>query len=335
MSLISRLRKVWSRRSKGMSTVVGAVFMILIIFTVSTSYVVMSMKRSAEYNQEAMERYRQEAERLNEEIEATNGDYTVLSASKINVEAMLENVGSVATEIVSLWVFDNTTQAYACNSTLESLDLNLNPGNSVQASINVTIPNIDDTHEFHSWLITSRGNMFRVKTADDILRELIAQGAVGPMIYSFYEFRYYLYQGSKLKDYPTGIENFEVPNNADIAFGVTIANYDAKERDMTLTSYTHLWVSSDSASMNQWKRFYIVDVAPDGTPSAYTSLTIPYGEKELLVLASGERGDFEKQSLPKSHFPDGTVQGTYLLIYGFFEGDSFAQNVPFVAFFMT
>lgn len=168
-----------------------------------------------------------------------------------------------------------------------------------------------------------------------MIGELVAQGGVGPMIYSFYEFRYYLYQGNKLQDYPTGIENFEVPNNEYIAFGVTIANYDAEERNMTLTSYTHLWVTSDSASMNQWKRFYIIDVAPDGTPSEYTSLTIPYEGKELLVLASGERDDFQKQNLPKSHFPDDTVQGTYLLIYGFFEGDSFAQNVPFVAFFMT
>jgi len=87
--------------------------------------------------------------------------------------------------------------------------------------------------------------------------------------------------------------------------------------------------------MNQWRRFYIVDVASDGTPSGYTGLTIPYEDKRLLVLASGEREGFQTQDLPRSHFPDDTVQGTYLLIYGFFEGDSFAQNVPFVAFFMT
>jgi len=224
-----------------MSAVIGTVFLIPIIFTVSTSYVVMAMKRNAEYNQEAMERYREEAERLNEEISATNGDYTVLSASTINVEALLENVGSVATEIVSLWVFDSTTQTHACNTTLESLDLNLNPGNSVQVSINVTIPNINDTHEFQSWFVTSRGNVFRVQTADDMWHELVTQGGVGPMIYSFYEFRYYLYQGGKLQDYPTGIGDFAVPNGADLAFGVTIANYDAEGRAMTLTSYTHLW----------------------------------------------------------------------------------------------
>ncbi|UCC33077.1 MAG: hypothetical protein JSW53_04630 [Candidatus Bathyarchaeota archaeon] len=87
--------------------------------------------------------------------------------------------------------------------------------------------------------------------------------------------------------------------------------------------------------MNQWRRFYIIDVAPDGTQSEYTSLTIPYEEERLLVLASDERDVFRKQNLPGSHFPDDTVQSTYLRIYEFFEEDSFAQNVPFVAFFMT
>lgn len=342
MTQYSWCKRVWKGHSKGLSTVLGTVFLALVIFAVSTNVFIWTLSRNADYTQAVKDENQKDVDRLSENVIASGANYSV-SGDDVTVKATLTNGGSVVAQIINLWVFDAdpASQRY----TNKSLDLNLKPGEVLNLtgldSLTVTIPGADASHEFISWFVTSRGNTVPLETADDMLSkdeliaELVSQGGVGPMIYDFYEFRYYLYQDNKLQDYPAGIEDFEVPNDEDIAFGVSIANYDVEERDMTITSYTHLWVSSDMASMNQWERFYNVDVAPDGTPSGFTGLTLHYGEKELLVLASDERGGFQKKSLPGSKYPDDTVQGTFLLIYGFFEGDSFAQNVPFVAFFMT
>ncbi|MFP3984951.1 MAG: hypothetical protein ACLFU9_03160 [Candidatus Bathyarchaeia archaeon] len=321
---------------KGFSSVVGTIFMVLVVMVLSSGVFLWTLSQNTLYNQNVIESKQGELDRLNEMVTATNANYSV-SENTVIVSVKLTNEGSVTAQLVRFWIEAERQDELIGYSFIDNLTVALNPGDTENLQIEVTISGVSSEDNFTSWFVTARGNLVSVRRFDlfDVLGELIALGGVGPMIYSFYDFRYYTYStATKLYNYPEGIQSFEVPNDTDVAFGIRLTNLDAYKRSMTITAYTHLWVTSDSASMNQWKRFYVVDVSSSGILSPYTTTTIPHGSTALIVLASSVRGGFQRQSLPSAFFPDDTVQGTYLLLYGFFEGDSFAQNVPFVAFFM-
>jgi len=153
----SWLKKIWKGRSKGVSTVIGTVFLMLIIFMVSTNVLLWTFSQNALYTQAEKDVNQEEVDRRNEKIVATDGDYSV-SGNDVTVEATLTNAGSVAVQIINLWVFATPIQTYNCIS----LNLSLNPGNVTELTgsnaILVPVDRADSADDFVSWFVTRRGN---------------------------------------------------------------------------------------------------------------------------------------------------------------------------------
>ena len=330
MTRTSWLKKIWKGRSKGVSTVIGTVFLILIIFMVSTNVLLWTFSQNALYTQAVKDENQNSADMLNENIVATDGSYSV-SGDKVTVEATLENIGSTAAHVINLWVFDTTIQKYGFNNTIDSLNLNLNPGDNPTVSAVVTIPEVDQSHTFNSWFVTGRGNVVSVQAVatevETVTWSNLAEG-IGSLAFNFTTFRYYDFNGSDLDNYPEGFPTFRVPHGATIAFGFELTNYSPINETITFNGHSMMWSYFPAVPGHTNGPFwYIANVNPDGSIDAtYSPISLAWGESKLFVFA---KQDGSWKSLQTNNL--GAIN---LLLYGTFaSGLEYAQNIPFVAIY--
>lgn len=316
---------------KGFSSVVGAVFMVLVVMVLSTGVFLWTLSQNTIYNQAVKESNQLDVERLNEKVTASNVNYTV-SAGKVYVNVTVSNEGSLSARIVTLWVLDTSIQAYGFNDTL---DIDLNPGETInlrgESAIVVTVPGSSSAHDFSSWFVTARGNTIPVKKEQGVIVAQLSQG-IGSMAIDFYTFRYFTYNDSKLVNYPEGNSNFTVPSGTDIAFGVYLTNLDPQKKTIVLNMFSELWLyfPKSPGTNPQW---YIVNVASDGSVnSTYSAVSIGYAETKLLIFASSNAGDFSPQSISAS--VKGLPCAVNLLLQGKIGTRDYGQNIPFVSLYV-
>ncbi len=324
-------KRVWNGQSKGISTVLGTVFLTLVIFAISTNVFLWTISQNAQYTQAVKDENQKNVDRLSEHVIASGANYSV-SGDEVTVKITLRNAGSVAVQIINLWVFDTdpSNQRYAN----KSLDLSLNPGEAWPHSSTVTIPGADQNHTFVSWFVTARGNTVPLETEEDIITAELAQG-IGSLAMEFYTFRYFEYQSSnKLADYPSGIVSFDVPSSTHVAFGCRLTNLDPRKQPIIFDSHSLLWIFEPVSAVPHSTWWYIVNVADDGTiSSTYSSIPLAYCETKLLVFASdadvGTSG-FGRQKTPTKALS----VPVFLLLHGTIGGAPYGQNIPFVSLYI-
>jgi len=332
----SWLKKIWKGRSKGVSTVIGTVFLILIIFMVSTNVLLWTFSQNAQYTQAAKDVNQDEADRRNEKIEATDGDYSV-SENEVTVEVTLTNTGAVAAQMISLWVFDTSIQTY----NHRSLSLSLNPGSVADRTgddaIAVAVDGAIPGHEFISWFVTARGNTIALEKEEleDVIVAQVAQG-IGYLAMDFDTFRYFEYVSDYvLKDYPAGSGSYIVPRAQHVVFRIRLTNYDPSggNRSLTLNSHSLLWMYYPAVGKQVY--WYIVNVSANGTISpTYSDIIIGFRETTYVYFASASDGTFT--GTPDSQKP-GTVgpAAINLLLLGKIGLSNYGQNIPFVSVYCT
>jgi archaellum component FlaF (FlaF/FlaG flagellin family) len=314
---------------KGFSSIIGAIFMVLIVWILASSYFIYTLSQNTIYNEAVRARNQEEADRRNENVVALSGNYSVLG-SEVTVNVVLKNVGSVTVQIINLWVLDSdpSNRKY----THKSLNLNLKPGDVLNlvgsSGLKVTIPGADPSHNFTSWFVTAKGNTIPLEKEQGVIVAQLAQG-IGSIAIDFYTFRYFTYNDSKLWNYPDGYPNFTVPYSPDIAFGVYLTNLDPQKQTIVLNKFSQLWIyfPKSPGTNPQW---YVVNVALDGSVnSTYTNISLGYGESKLLIFASSTEGTFSKQSIGAQ--VKGLPCAVNLLLLGKIGTRDYGQNIPFVS----
>ena len=335
------IRLSWLRRflkdSKGISTAIGTILLVLAMFVISSNVFMWTISQNTAYSESVRESHQTDADRFNEKIVASDGNYTV-DGNEVTVEAKLTNVGSVAAQIINLWVFDTdpTNQRY----NYISLNLNLNPGDVLNlvgsSGVTVTIPGAHTSHNFVSYFMTARGNTVSV-TAAEVNGTIVSQVAlgIGKVGMDFDTFVYYNASGYSLQVWPNGKEGFNVPFNKDIAFRVTLTNFDASKRTIILTSHSVLWMifpASEQQPRGAW--WYIVNVDANGTiAGTFTNITLPYGVPTHVFFASGTDNVFSHSRI-KSPITANQPAAVNLMLFGTVDGSSFGQNIPFVSIYV-
>lgn len=331
MTRNSWLKKIWNGRSKGVSTVVGTVFLMLIIFMVSANVLLWTFSQNAEYNQAVMEKNQEEADRRNENVVSSGGNYSV-DGDKVTVETELTNDGSVAAQIVNLWVLDTTIQKYGFNNTIMAMSVNLNPGDNRTVSAAVTIPGIDESHTFNSWFVTARGNTISVEGQFPIVAHL-AKG-IGYLALDFDKFRHFTYESTqKLKNYPEGTLGFDVPAGTYVAFGCYVTNLDPAKRTITIDSHS-LFFQPGRAGIGEGT-WFIVNANDDGAINGtYSTITLEYNEETMLVFASKFDlgiGSFDRLKTAQAT----TTVNTFLILHGIIGSIPYGQSIPYVSLFYS
>lgn len=329
--------------NKGVSTVIGTVFLMLIIFMVSTNVLLWTFSQNALYTQAEKEVDQDEADRRNEKVVATDGNYSV-SGNEVTVEATLTNAGSVAAHIVNLWAFDTDPSNRRYNYTL--LNLNLNPGDVLNlvgsSGVTVTIPGAHTDHNFVSYFVTARGNTIPVTVTESTNDTIVAQVAlgIGAVGMDFGSFVYYNVSDYNLQVWPDGKEGFYVPKGNNIAFRVILTNFDVNKRTIYLASHSALWIIFKTNLPQQPRSGWWHLVNINGTTGTITSKTedtfsdIPlfYSQPTMVYFASEDdlsTDDF-KLSSPGWDGP-ATVN---LMLFGTIDGSTFGQNIPFVSIYV-
>jgi len=317
--------------SKGISTAVGTVFLVLTVFVIGTNIFFWTLAQNTIYNQAVKERNQRDVDRLIENVIATNATFVVPSPGRVNATADLMNAGPISAQIVTLWVLDATQQKYNVTD-LRASDINLNPGDSRSLMMIVDIPGADSANVFNAWVVTARGNKVNLATPQTIVVANLAQG-IGSMALDFYVFRYFTYVTStKLANYPSGTSGFNVPSRTFIAFGVVLTNLDPSKRTITLNTYSQCWLYFPKAP-GQSTIFYIVSVAADGTiTTPYSPITVAFKETKLIVFASDVAGSLSRVSISSS--VENLPCALNLLLLGTIGTRDYGQNIPFVSMYV-
>lgn len=339
-------KRIWRGQSKGVSSIIGIVFLILVIFAIATNVFLWTISESVMYNQIVKDTNQKNADRMNESVIAIQGNYTVLTGSKVKVEAKLTNAGSVAAQIINLWVFDTSKQTYGFNNSVASMNLNLNPGQVLYLvdvnSIIVTVPSAGSLDNFVAWFVTGRGNTIPISKTEGIIIAQVSQG-IGSVGMDFSSFIYYnvtLVSGKyRLQVWPNGKEGYYAPQN-NIAFRVILTNFDADKRTIALSSHSALWMIFKTGNPTQPRSgwWHIVNVNSTGWISSmsqgtFSDVSLSYGQSTMVYFASLK--DLGTDDFAPSSPGYGGPAAVNLMLFGKIDTSTFGQNIPFVSVYVT
>jgi len=325
-------RKTRFGSSKGISTVVGTIFLVLAVFTISTSIFLYTLTQNMLYNQAVKESHQLDLDRFSERIVAYNTNYSVPQAGKVEVKVIISNQGPLSAQIITAWV----TWTYGNDRKYgsQTLNINLNPGDTVTPTIEVTVPGVLPAGVFNGWLVTARGNLVALEEKKVIVTASVAYG-VGSIMMDLYNFRYYKYKSGTsnvLDKYPQGTVSFYIPSSDPVAFGVTLTNFDEHQRMITLDPNSLLWVIVPVSDVPHSVWWYIVNVYPNGTIAPrYSSVSLKYGEPTLIIFASSSCLTFTQQRKMRS----GEPAAVNLLLHGTIGDELYGQNIPFVSLYFN
>jgi len=336
LSLKKGLKKLITN-PKGFSSVVGTVFMVLVMMILSTSVFLWTLSQNTLYNQALKERNQMELDRLNEKVTAYNVNYTV-SGDVVTVEVLLKNEGAISIRITTLWVLDTTIKKYGFNN---NLDLNLKPGENISLvndkAISVELEGANATDTFNSWFVTTRGNAVPLEEEGGIILAQVAAG-IGSVSMNYGAFLYYNVSkvGSEyvLDNYPNGSEGFTLPQT-DIAFEVCLTNFDRNKREIKLFSSSVLWMLFPISPPQQPRgaKWYIVNVYNNGTiASTFTEVTLSYGVPTRVYFAS--YNDVNSGGFSPSSSGYSGPAAVNLMLVGKIGNSSYGQNIPFVSVYV-
>jgi len=335
--------------SKGFSSVIGTIFMVLLVMTSIAGVFLWTLYQNTLYNYAVRGQNQQELDVRNENVVA-NGNYTV-SGGIVSVVADLTNAGPVTAQIVSLWVFDTSKQTYGFNNSVSNKPwanltwTTLKAGQVLKFTSNnatkVTVPNAASLDNFNIWFVTARGNSVPLTQSQSIIVAQVAQG-IGSVGMDFGTFVYYHvdYVSGKYRlrqsEWPNGLDGFNVPKGQDIAFRVILTNFDTNKRTINLTSPSLLWMlfptgTSDVPHSVWW---YIVNVNGTGTiSSTYSQIYLPYAQPTMVYFAANK--DLGSNAFNPSSSGRNGPAAVNLMLFGTIGTSTFGQNIPFVSIYVT
>jgi hypothetical protein len=306
--------------SKGVSTVIGTIFLVVAVFALSTNIFLWTITRNALYNQAVKESHQMDADRFSERIATSRADFTMPQPGIVQVDVTVFNEGPISAQVITAWVLWTVggETKYGVNNTLS---ISLNPGETLPVTIRVGIPGVSSAGAFSGWLVTARGNQVSLEKEKIVVHAQVAEG-IGSVMMDFETFKYYVVEGGVLKNPTSG---FEVKAGSDIVFAVFLSNYDLDKRTIKLDSRSLLWVYyPDQAASDVWK---IVKVE-SGTIAPYSPITLAYSESKWIFFGPAKTS-FKGRS--------GAVN---LLLLGEIGSDEdgwvkYGQNIPFVSIYVT
>jgi hypothetical protein len=329
----SRRKDLW-KNSKGLSNLIGLIFLVFIAFFIGTNVFLFSVIQQTSFQLGISEVNLKDSECSNEMVTASNTAYSVIG-NQVNVETLIENRGPISVHIITLWTIDQTIQKYGYNHTVS---IYIKPGQtyvfSESNSLYTTIVGTEPFHSFLSWIVTERGNLIQLQPFEPPQEVVVAQVSqgIGSIALDMEQFRYFTFASDQvLASFPNGVVGFNTPKNCYVAFGCYLTNLDPSMERIVIDAHSLFWQPGrPGVAEGAW---FIVNVNPDGTIlGTYSNITINYGETKMLIFAS--QNDLSIGAFGKAKTPNVvTTVATFLLLHGTIGNRAYAQSIPFVSIF--
>ena len=317
---------------KGFSSIIGLVFMVLVVLLLSTGVFMWTLSQNTLYNEALREKNQQEADRRYENVVATNGNYT-FSGNVVTVAATLTNAGPVATQIINLWVFDTSKQTYGFNNSLASMTgANLNPGQVLNLNgtnaIEVTVPNAGSSDNFNVWFVTARGNTVPLTKSQGIIMAQVSQG-IGSISFDFEQFWHYDFSTQPADGTPLPSKspnNYTVSANNYTVFHVVLTNLDPLGKNIVLDGNSSIYIICAQSATVKYGTWGLVNVTANKIyPSSGAQCYLKY-ENMIEIYFAGKL----KQN------PDlNTAYPLNVLLLGRKGNNDYGQNIPFVSIYLV
>ena len=147
------------RNSKGFSSIIGSVFVLMIVM-LSSIVLLTILNQNTRFQLGTDEVNAMDLARESESIVITDVVFSV-TGDQVNVSCLVTNTGNSAIELVTLWIVDSTIQDHGYR---DALSIALKSGEKISLTgvdlLSVTIAGTGGTHDFTGWFMTSRGNVF-------------------------------------------------------------------------------------------------------------------------------------------------------------------------------
>ena len=335
-----RLRK--TRRSlisdsRGFSSIVGAVFAVLVMFSLISTVFVWSLSQNTLYNNTVTQTRQADLDRSNEKIVA-NVTVSRVDGNKVAVNGTLENDGSLSAQIVTLWAADANQKTYNFTS---PLNITLKPGNvttlSGSTAINVTLANVPED-SLSCWFISERGNTisknpyFAANTGNSVIHANVTQG-IGSVAMDFSAFWHYDFPSSPAQGTPLPSQspaNYTVSASKYTVFHVVLTDFDPLGQNITLNGNSSIYILGPHSSTVMWGTWKLVNVTGGKIyPSSGVLYNLYMGVPTVLYF-SGDLTDLTGKQIDPNH-----VYPLNILLFGTKGNDDYGQNIPFVSVYLV
>ena len=163
------------RNRKGIGTIFGMVFFLLIVMIVFASMIIV-LNQNTGLEQTTVQAKQLDLDRYTEfqTTSITNPELGVLN-NAVYLSYSVQNNGTLPVQLVRLWVEDVTTKTFAnveLNQAFANVETNMSvpiqPGSSVYNFISIPFGSASDSDNFIFWFITARGNT--LSTYPDVIQ---------------------------------------------------------------------------------------------------------------------------------------------------------------------
>ncbi len=344
MRIISWYKKIFKKRmnNKGFSSVVGAVFMVLIMITLASGFYSFTLSQNTTYNQVIREKNQLDIAVMSENVQALNASYVVNPSGVVTIRAEIQNIGSSAVTLVNLWihVVENLGGAGLDNYNFSQMDITLQAGETLDQPFPMPVAGVSSSgsYGFSAWFITSRGNTIALRqfNTEEIVVSQTTQG-IGALSMDFQDFRYYTVNtgNRSLVSFPTGSSGYTVTTGTStpIAFKIILTNLNYQTKgDITLQADSVFFsIFPTSAQQVRGSYWYIVNVNEQGIISAtYTNIVLRYNVPTAVYFASANaiKGGASFTSSNPGYTGTSPIN---LALIGTKDDQPFGQNIPFVS----
>ncbi len=325
---------------KGVSSIIGAIFMILIIWCIASSYFFFTLSQNTTYNEAVKETNTYAIQRMSESVQAINTVYKVLSNNIVTVTVNVQNIGSSPVEFTTLWVYvsEDNWNNYGF---IADLSVMLNAGETLTSDFTVPVEGVTTTGAFNyaAWFVSSKGNNIALRqfNTESIVVSQTTNG-IGSLMMDFQDFKYYTYSSTnpyKL-NIAGGSSGYIVTTGTGtaIAFKVILTNLDYQFKNDIILYSGSVFFSIFPTTVQQVRGsyWYIVNVNEQTgqVSSSYTNIVLHYNVPTAVYFASGQAIKTGSPFIPSTPVYTGTSP-INLAIVGTKGDQAFGQNIPFVS----
>ncbi len=324
-------------RSRGFSSIVGAIFMVLMAFVIASSYFFWTLSQNTIYFAAVRDKNQFEADRLSENMKVNTTSYTVNTNNSVTVLATLQNTGASSVQLKTVWVdVSNSTWKSYNFSALSNTNVQSGAFFSLSAVLSLSGVNATGSYDFASWLMTAKGNVVTLQQMTLMNNLVISQTTqgIGALMMDFQNFTCYnVTGGNQLTPFPNGASGYVVSSGGgNIVFRVILTDLDQQQRAINLSSNSVFFsIFPTTPQQVRGSYWYIVNVNGTGwVSSTYTPVILPYNVPVAVYFASDHAIVSGQPFTPAPPRFTGTSPVNLALI-GQLGSSSFGQNIPFVS----
>lgn len=332
MNITLRYKRGFRKNKRGISSIIGAIFMIFIVWIIASSYFFFTMSQNTIYNDAVKAVNAQTVSRISESINVLSVNYSINADNNMTITAQLQNTGPSVVTFVTFWTFvsNNTWANY--NNVNFSLSIR---GGDTPPQFSVTIPvngcRLSGNYDATSWLITTRGNTIplpkQTVLSNNIIIAKVSEG-IGSVAFDFEQFWHCDFssvpaQGTTLPARtPT---NYTLSESKYNVLHVTVTDYDLLQEPITLDGNSSIFIIGEHSGTVKWDKWQLVNVTNNKIyPASPVSASLTFAQPKDLYFANMISSIDTFNTYPLN-----------ILLYGTKGHNEYGQNIPFVSIYLV